>query len=834
MPIVPLKIRPGVNTQYTPTLLEAGWAACQLIRFRDGLLQKIGGWAKAAQQTFAGVCRGLHSWTQIDGIPNLGVGTHLKLWLYQLGLFWDLTPVQNSGTSSTSFYSTTSGSNIVTVAITAHGAATGDFFEALTPASGGGVTIAGEYQVTVTGLNSFTINAANNATSTTAFGSGVTWELLLSVGLQDTTYLQGYGTGAYGSGGYGQSSANAYAELCRLWFIDNWGEYMLACPQNGGIYQWQPSSGTTARAMPLANAPSQNAGMLVALPQQQVIAFGTNQGVSEQDPMLVAWSDVGNNSSWTASTTNQAGSYRLPRGSKIIGAVGSPLAILLWTNEGLWLMQYVGLPFVYSFTQVGFGCGLIAPKAAVSTPQGIFWMEESGNFYGYNGSVVPVECLVRDRLVGNINTAQSNKIFAALNSAWNEIFWFYPSAPSTEIDSYVKYNYAEQLWDYGLLTRTAWEDHETFPFPMATALGTSTTQSAVSILLLPGTTSWAVPADWNSNNNLIELIGEGGTGSNGNSGGGGAGGMYAASQNVPLTPGAIIPVQMGAGGTGTDTSFNGGQILAKAGPNASSNSGGVAPPASAGVGKAIYAGGNGGNATAFSGRGGGGGGAGGPNGAGVAGQNGIPANDGGAGGAGDNGVGGAGGPPDNSGTAAAGGAGQEWGANGGSGGGGGGVTGGVTGGAGPGGGWGGGGGGGGGSNSGGTGAPGAIRITYNVGSILYDHETGTDADGVPMDSWAETGYLMLQEGDQIGFMERIIPDFAQFSGPLSISAFAVDYANSDAPTQSGPFTVTPAGTPYVTVRARGRGIALRFESNVIGGHFRMGNVRAKISPAGRR
>ncbi len=342
MPLVPLKIRAGVNTQFTGTLLEAGWLASQLIRFRDGLLQKIGGWTKAAQTGFGGVCRGLHSWRQIDGLLNLAVGTHLKLWLYQLGSFYDLTPVQNSGTSADSFYTTTSGSNAVGVAITSHGASTGDFYEALTSASGGGVTISGEYQVAVIDVNHFTIAAANNATSTASFGGGVDWQLLLSIGQQDTIFEQGYGSGPYGNGPFGESIGSGYAVLCRLWFVDNWGEFLLACPQNGAIYQWEPSSGTTTRAAVIATAPTANAGILVALPQQQVVAFGSGQGVSDRDPMLVAFSDVGDNTDWTASTTNQAGTYRLPRGSRIVGGLGVwPLAILLWTNEGLWIMQTV-------------------------------------------------------------------------------------------------------------------------------------------------------------------------------------------------------------------------------------------------------------------------------------------------------------------------------------------------------------------------------------------------------------------------------------------------------------------------------------------------------------
>ncbi|HUC64573.1 MAG TPA: hypothetical protein VMA53_04035 [Stellaceae bacterium] len=591
MPLVPLKIRPGVNTQATPTLLEAGWAACQLVRFREALLQKLGGWAKAFQSAFTGVCRALHSWTQIDGLPDLGIGTHLKLCLWQLGQFFDLTPVQNSGTSSTNFYTTTTGSASVTVNIAAHGAGVGDYYEALTSATANGVTIFGEYTVTaVVDANDLTITASTNATASGSFGNGAQWQLLLSVGLASNTPVQGYGAGPYGAGPYGESSGTIYYEPCRLWFIDNWGEFMLACLRGGGVYQWQPSSGTSTRASLLANAPTLNNGMLVALPQQQVVVWGTNQGVSEQQPLLVAWSDVGNNTMWTASTTNQAGSYQIPRGSKIVGAVGAPLVILLWTNEGLWLMQYVGLPFVYSFTQVGFGCGLIAPKGAATTPFSVFWMTGDVNFYSYSGSVAPIECTVRDRIAGNINTLQLDKVFAAVDSQYNEVWWFYPSINSIEIDSYVKYNYVEQLWDYGLLARTAWEDHKDFAYPMATD------------------------------------------------------------------------------------------------PN----------------------------------------------------------------------------------------------------------------------------------------------------SFLYNHEFGVDADGTPMDSWAETGYLALTEGDDVMMVERVLPDLNTFAGQVQLSAFAVTYPNSDTPVQTGPVTATAGATPYVTLRARGRGVAFKIESNYLGGDFRWGGMRAVLKKAGKR
>jgi hypothetical protein len=599
MPLKTLLIKPGVNTQQTPSLLQAGWAVSQLIRFRDGMLQKMGGWSKAVQTAFTGVCRGLHGWAQINGLLDMGVGTHLKLFLFQLGSFYDLTPVQNSGTSSTNFYTSSNGSASINVNISSHGAGVGDFYEALTTVTANGVTIFGEYTVTtMVDANNFTITAANNATASGSFGSGVQWQLLLSVGGQDTTFISGYGSGPYSSGGYGSSLGSSFQNLCRLWSIQNWGEFMLASPQNGAIYQWQPSTGTSTRASLLTNAPTINWGIIVGLPQQQVIAFGTNQGVGSQDPMLVAWSDVGNNTAWTASATNQAGTYRIPRGSKIVAALGSPLVVLIWTNEGLWLMQYQGLPFVYGFTQVGQGCGLVAPKAVAMTPQGAFWMSDYGNdFHSYAGGTLDnLPCTVRDRVVGNINIAQLNKIFTAHNSLFNEVTWFYPSLNSTEIDSYVKYNYVENLWDYGLcgtsFVRTAWEDNDAYPLPMA-------------------------------------------------------------------------------------TDFN---------------------------------------------------------------------------------------------------------------------------------------------------------------SFLYNHETGTDADGQPMDAFAETGFMALDEAENIMFVERLIPDFNTLVGTLNLTIFGIGFPNSDSasPTQYGPFTVTPGVTPYVTCRARGRGLALKIESNTLGGNFRWGAVRARISPTGKR
>ena len=466
---ITIKLRPGVNTQYSAILAEAQVVISQLIRWRDGLLQKVGGWMAAAVTTFLGVCRGMHSWEQLNGLLDMGIGTHLKLFLFQGGAYFDLTPVRASGTLGNNPFTTTNTSNLVSVASTAHGLSVNDFVELAGATTFNNVTMNGEFQVvSVTDANNYVIQSATVANASGAGGgNAVTFSYLLPVGLKDTAFVAstGFGAGGFGSGPFGGTAG--IAQLCRVWFIDNWGEFMLACPQNGGIYQWQPSSGTATRATALTNAPAFNTCMMVSAATQQVIAGGSTVG-GVQDPMLVAWSDVGNNTVWTASATNQAGTFRLTRGSRIVGMVGAGLTNLIWTNEGLWVMQYIGFPLVYSFVEVGFNCGLIAPKAAASVPNGVYWMDPAFNFWLYNGSTQPVDCWVRDQLFGNCNLLQVNKIFCAVDSNWNEIWWFYPSLNSVEIDSYVKFNYVENVWDYGTLQRTAWEPPITFPYPMAT------------------------------------------------------------------------------------------------------------------------------------------------------------------------------------------------------------------------------------------------------------------------------------------------------------------------------------------------------------------------------
>lgn len=239
------------------------------------------------------------------------------------------------------------------------------------------------------------------------------------------------------------------------WTLDNWGEIFLSCPKEGAIFQWSPSTGQPI-AIVIPQAPPVNTGMFVAMPQRQIIAYGsTFTGVI--DHLLIRWCDVENFSSWIATVTNQAGSYRIPKGSRIVGAIQGPQQGLVWTDIALWSMQYVGQPYIYSFNEIGIGCGLISNKAVNSMNGVVYWMSQS-QFYRLAGSgPEPIFCPVWDVIFQDLDTDNLDKIRVAPNSRFGEISWFYPTKSSGgEVNAYVKYNIYLNCWDFGTVGRTAW------------------------------------------------------------------------------------------------------------------------------------------------------------------------------------------------------------------------------------------------------------------------------------------------------------------------------------------------------------------------------------------
>lgn len=361
-------------------------------------------------------------------------------------------------------YSVTSGQSIVTVTLADHGWQIGSFgqnYAAVISTIVGGCTISGNYTViSVLTSSTFTIQVAQAATSTTSASqnSGNAYYLYY-IGIGPLPAGTGYGVGGYGSGGYGTGTTPTAATGTPItavdWTIDNWGEILIACPYNGPIYQWSPATNSLIATV-IPAAPILNLGVFVAMPQRQIVSWGsTFNGIS--DPLLIRWCDINNYSDWLGTSINQAGSYRIPKGSAIVQCIQGPQQGLIWTDLAIWAMQYVDLPFVYQFNELGNGCGLIGRKAAGSINGIVYWMSQSSFFRLSGNGVEPVSCPIWDVIFQDLDTTNLDKIRFAANSRFGEISWYYPTIGNGgEINAYVKYNLILNQWDYGSLQRTAW------------------------------------------------------------------------------------------------------------------------------------------------------------------------------------------------------------------------------------------------------------------------------------------------------------------------------------------------------------------------------------------
>jgi hypothetical protein len=561
MPFGSVRLIPGINVERTPTLLEAGFSASSLIRFRDGLAQKYGGFVKFYPNALSGAPRELQASQVLNEDPHLIVGTTQQLAILKNGSLTDITPQQltknptvdfsttsgsavvtivdtgianvttfdviylntpvavagivlsglyqittivgptsykiSAASAATSLvnnggavpvFDTTSGSSAVTVTLAAHGLSVGEVAVFTATTTVGGVTIAGSYTVaTVVSSSQFTIVADAQATSTTtgSMNSGAA-QIVYYIALGPPALGAGYGTGNYGEGGFGtgttSSAQTGTAITATDWTADNWGRISLACPEGGGVYQYD-SQGGFSNAGLVATAPPFNGGIFISTTQQILICWAStvdeNIG-SEQDPMLVKWSDSGDYTNFVATTATQAGEFRIPIGSMIMGGMATPNQNLIWTDLDAWAMNYQGLPFVYGFNKIGSGAGLISSHAAQQLRGGVYWMGP-GNFYSYTGrGVVVLECPVWDFVFQNLSTGSDangrpyvHNVRAMPNTPFNEVGWEFPSSASSngECDSYVKFNINEPgaPWDIGsagTLPRSAWIDQNVLGTPI--------------------------------------------------------------------------------------------------------------------------------------------------------------------------------------------------------------------------------------------------------------------------------------------------------------------------------------------------------------------------------
>jgi hypothetical protein len=488
--------KPGINREGTDYSNEGGWFDSNLIRFRQGLPEKFGGWEKDTLNTFLGTCRALHPWVALSGTKYLGLGTTWKYYIEEGNSFNDITPIRSTTGAGDVTFSAVDGDATITIADTAHGAEANDFVTFSGAASlGGNITatvLNQEYQIaTIVNANSYTIEAKDtsgstvtaNASDTGNGGGSTVGAYQINVGLDIYVPGTGWGLNGWGEGAFGSVTALSPSNQLRLWTHDNFGENLIINVRGGGIYQWTENNGVGTRAVDMSAISGANLVPTVGLQvitsevDRHLIVLGAdpiNDAGSARtgvlDPMLIAFSDQENNLDFEPKITNTAGSLRLSSGSSIIGAVKSRQETLVWTDTALYSMQFIGPPFTFGVNLINEGTGLIGPKAAVTAPSAVFWMGYN-NFYAYNGSVQTLPCSVHNYVFNDINLTQSFKINAFTITDKNEAGWFYCSGSSNDIDRYVIYNYAEQTWVYGQLSRTAWLDAGIENYPRAVSNG---------------------------------------------------------------------------------------------------------------------------------------------------------------------------------------------------------------------------------------------------------------------------------------------------------------------------------------------------------------------------
>lgn len=422
----------------------------------------------------------------VDIVAVVSVGGLLLQGFYQVASVVDNNTYTITATSNATgtvnnggavpLFNTTMGSPNVSVTLNNHGLAANQLFNVTISTTVGGIVMVGTFVVqSVTNANVFVIAPGPNAGATTSGSENAgnaQFQYLVPTGFASATFASGYGVGIYGSGLYGTGSGVVLKPL-RQWFLDNFGQNAIGNYSGSTLYQWVPPATTFAGTMiatnpasAVTNAPAAMTASFVSNPQQMVIALGAETS-GTTDPNLVRWCDAGGITIWTASATNQAGSFRIPTGSRIIGGLVGPNQNLIWTDLDLWSMQYVGLPFVWSFNKIANECGLIGARAMGILAQQVLWMGVDNFFVAGSGGVNVVPCPVWDFVFKNINPQQTDKIHCAVNSLFQEVEWYFPSASgSGEIDSYVKYNALEKTWDTGSLPRLSWIDENVLGQPI--------------------------------------------------------------------------------------------------------------------------------------------------------------------------------------------------------------------------------------------------------------------------------------------------------------------------------------------------------------------------------
>jgi hypothetical protein len=388
---------------------------------------------------------------------------------YTLGTGWGAGPwpVTGTTTSLTDPFTTSSGSNVVTVTQTAHNLTNGKaviFSNATVTGGVSAVLLNTLFYPTVVNANAYSITVQINANASVTGGGNV-------IAYTET-----------GDHGWGEGFTSGIGQQLRLWTNDNFGQDLVLAPRGGSVFYWEATTGLSVRAQllsTLSNAatfsgqfvPNATNQVVASAIQRFVICFGANpynplDASTTFDPLLVRWSDQENPYEWVPAVTNQSGEFRLSSGSFIMCARNTRQEILVWSDSAIYSMQYLGPPYVWGFQVLMDNISIMSPNAAITINNVTYWMGVD-KFYIYSGRVETLPCALWQYIFNDINKEQAFQVFCGSNEGYSEIWWFYCSVGSNIIDKYVIYNYLERVWAYGTMERTAWLDSGIRQYPMA-------------------------------------------------------------------------------------------------------------------------------------------------------------------------------------------------------------------------------------------------------------------------------------------------------------------------------------------------------------------------------
>jgi hypothetical protein len=495
MALIDFKVLPGIDKQDTESGAENRWVDCDNTRFRYGLPEKVGGWSSLVTDTIVGVARRQFAFVDLDGNRYVALGTDKFLIIYFEGQLYDITPLKATLSSCT--IATTNNSAICSITKSNHGLSAGDIvlLDNVTLPGGTGYSNSDFedklFQVTsITSTSVFTITQSSNATATVSTGGSLEVKPYEQVGPAEQSYGYGWGIDSWGSGNWGEAASASDVSLePGLWSLSNFGQVLVATIANGKTFTWNAGiaarlttrASTTTSGFSTSSNPTATRVTLVSPTTRHLIHLGTETTIGDtttQDDMFIRFSSQEDINDYTQTLVNSAGSQRIQDGTKIMGALKAKESILIWTDNALYTMKFIGSPFVFGFEQVGTNCGLIGKNAAVEIDGAAFWMSPNG-FFMFDGTVKSLPCSVEDYVYDQADTTKGQQIYAGLNNQFTEVVWYYPSTSSDYNDQYVVFNYGEPMkggvWYIGTESRTSWIDASVYPKPSATKFSDSAT-----------------------------------------------------------------------------------------------------------------------------------------------------------------------------------------------------------------------------------------------------------------------------------------------------------------------------------------------------------------------